>query len=296
MITCSLVDAVYPHLLKIARVRNYAYYMGAAATSRRHAAAFSGGRRPLFGIDRMLHPDVEAAEAIGRALAHGAIGDITALGGGFGITNLPVGAGSPLDGIALRALPSLAGWRYLIAYVESNAGAALPGGDTVLRAGDRVGVISRTEEIGDLAAFVSAASEDFGRIAILGAGRVGRLVLDRRRDDNPPTLLSRLAGKSGGGRVLLVDDDPERCREAAEHHPGVRVLCGDILDDDLVAEEDLGACGLFVAASDNYERNLIAAAYLKAHGVRKTIVLTADSAFGGIARQLGVDVDRKSVV
>lgn len=26
MITCSLVDAVYPEILKIARVRNYAYY------------------------------------------------------------------------------------------------------------------------------------------------------------------------------------------------------------------------------------------------------------------------------
>ena len=27
MITCSLVDAVYPEILKIARVRNFAYYM-----------------------------------------------------------------------------------------------------------------------------------------------------------------------------------------------------------------------------------------------------------------------------
>ena len=290
MITCSLVDAVYPRIFKIARVRNYAYYAGAARTLSHHAEAFANGR-PLFGIDRMLHPDVEAAEAIGRALAHGAIGDVTALGGGFCITNLPVGAGCPLDGIALRALHDLPGWRYLIAYVETASGAALPSGETVLRAGDRIGVLSRAADINALAPFVSATSESIGRIAILGAGRIGRLVLDSRSAGSSPSLFERLAGRGGEAEhFLMVDDDPDRCREAAELNPGVRVLCGDILDDDLVMEEGIGACDLFVAASDNYERNLIAAAYLKSRGVPKTIVLTADSAFGGIASQLGVDV------
>ena len=33
MITCSLVDASYPDVLKIARVRNYAYYTRTAATA-----------------------------------------------------------------------------------------------------------------------------------------------------------------------------------------------------------------------------------------------------------------------
>ena len=290
MITCSLVDAVYPEILKIARVRNYAYYMGAAATSRRHAAAFSGGRRPLFGIDRMLHPDVEAAAAIGRAMAHGAIGDVTGLGGGFGITNLPVGAGSPLDGIALRGLAALEDWRYLVAYVETASGASLPSGDTVLHAGDHIGVISRTAEIHALPDFVAAESERFDRIAVFGAGRIGSLVLDSRLNGRRSLWRERLLGKGGGGRLLLVDSDPRRCREAAEAYPGARVLCGDVLDDDLIGEEDIGSCDLLVAASDNYERNLIAAAYLKSRGVSKTIALTADSAFGGIARKLGIDV------
>ena len=291
MITCSLVDAVYPRLLKIARVRNYAYYMGAAATSRRHAEAFSGGRRPLFGIDRMLHPDVEAAAAIGRAMAHGAIGDVTGLGGGFGITNLPVGAGSRLDGVALRGLNALEDWHYLVAYVETAAGASLPSGDTVLHAGDHIGVISRTADIHALPDFVAADSESFGRIAVFGAGRIGSLVLDSRLGGPKGPWRERLLGKgTPGGRLLLVDADPHRCREAAEAYPGVHVLCGDILDDDLLDEEDIGSCDLLVAASDNYDRNLIAAAYLKSRGVKKTIALTADSAFGGIARKLGIDV------
>ncbi|MBR7064152.1 MAG: NAD-binding protein, partial [Treponema sp.] len=76
MITCSLVDAVYPDVLKIARVRNYAYYVNTAEAKQTHADSFSGKQRPLYGIDFMIHPDVEAAEAIVNAVENGAIGDV----------------------------------------------------------------------------------------------------------------------------------------------------------------------------------------------------------------------------
>ena len=57
MITCSLVDAVYPDVLKIARVRNYAYYLNTAKAEKKHANDFSGKNRPLYGINYMIHPD-----------------------------------------------------------------------------------------------------------------------------------------------------------------------------------------------------------------------------------------------
>ena len=47
MITCSLADAVYPNVLKIARVRNYAYYVNTAAASASHASQIRAHHRPL---------------------------------------------------------------------------------------------------------------------------------------------------------------------------------------------------------------------------------------------------------
>ena len=47
MITCSLVDAVYPDLLKIARVRNYAYYVNTASAEKKHSDTFGAKHRPL---------------------------------------------------------------------------------------------------------------------------------------------------------------------------------------------------------------------------------------------------------
>ena len=103
MITCSLADAAYPALLKIARVRNYAYYTRTAAMAARRRADPVSAARPLFGIDRMLNPDVEAATAISSVIEHGAVGNVIELGGGHGVVALPVASGSPLDGTPLRA-------------------------------------------------------------------------------------------------------------------------------------------------------------------------------------------------
>ena len=76
MITCSLVDSVYPDILKIARVRNFSYYMDTAAAVKKHAETFTGKHRPLYGIDYMINPDIEAAEAVVHAVESGAVSDV----------------------------------------------------------------------------------------------------------------------------------------------------------------------------------------------------------------------------
>ena len=90
--------------------------------------------------------------------------------------------------------------------------------------------------------------------------------------------------------IFLVDSDEGRCREAKERFRGIRVLCGDMSDKDFIRDEGLDACDLMVAVSPNYDRNLVAAAYMKSLGVQKTIALTESSEFDDVARKLGIDV------
>ena len=90
--------------------------------------------------------------------------------------------------------------------------------------------------------------------------------------------------------ILVIDKDPQLCREMSEKFPEARILNGDITDDGLLQNEGVCECDLMVAASGNYERNLLTAAYLKLRGVSKVIALTSDSAFDEIASKLGVNV------
>ena len=55
-------------------------------------------------------------------------------------------------------------------------------------------------------------------------------------------------------------------------------------------EENLYSCDLIVAASGNYELNLVTAAYMKSKGASKAVALTASTAYGAVARKLGLDV------
>ena len=303
MITCSLVDAVYPKLLKIARVRNYAYYANMVATTREHAEALSKNHRPLYGIDYMIHPDVEAAGAIVRAIERGAtVSEAVALGDQFELSAVIIEPGSKLDGLALRDIKSVTnGLSVILVYVETETGTVLPNGETTLKVGNRIGALTLASDVPKLLELCNTKVDSLRKIAILGAERIGMTVADhimKRRLSSLEKTLGESTWKKLFGRyaqifshnLIIIDDDEKRCAEASERYPDAKVLCGDATDEGLIQEESLENCDLLVATTHNYEKNLIAAAYLESMGVKKTISLTADTAFGNIARKLGVEV------
>ena len=289
MITCSLVGIRHPKLLKIARVRNEAYYAACSP-----GKAGEGLDAPLpHGIGTMLNPDVEAANAVQRAVAHGVIGNVVDLGGGFCITEFVAKATSVLVGLKMKEIGAMTGWRGLVAYVENGNGAILPNGETELKAGDKVGVVSSAADIGELSRLMSGKDNCAPRrIIVFGAGEIGTLIVEKLLEARPAAnvLLSLMRKLSTCSEIFLVDADERRCREAKERFRGIRVLCGDISDKDFIRDEGLDACDLMIAVSPSYDRNLVAAAYLKSLGVQKTIALTESSEFDDVARKLGVDV------
>lgn len=291
MITCSLVDAVYPNVMKIARVRNNAYYLPRSLTAK--TGEIAAAMRPPFGIDSMLHPDVEAAAAIGRALSHGVVGNVTALDGCYGIASVRVEEGSPLDGLQLKKISTIPGWTGLVAYIENESGAVLPSGDTNLKVGDRIGLLASGPEMQSVLKAVAGKPLAYPhRLAVFGAGRIGTNVIEHYLAARAPSsFMSSIFGRADKGcEVVLVDSCERLCREATERFHGIRVLCGDITDADFIGEEGIADCDVMVAASGIFERNLIAAAYLKSRGVKKTIALTESSEFYDVAAKLGIDV------
>ena len=311
MITCSLVDAVYPNVMKIARVRNDAYYLGSRVKGEGSRDKGLGPRveglgsrvegpglrcdgvRPPFGIDTMLHPDIEAADAIGRALSHGVVGNVVALEGRYGIATLKLDETSPLVGLQLKDISTIPNWTGLVAYIENADGAVLPSGDTRLAVGDNIGLLASSAEMQGLLKFVAGAPlASPRRLAVFGAGRIGsHVVAGHLAAHEPASFLSSVFGRTEKGcEVVLVDSSERLCREATERFKGIRVLCGDITDADFISEEGLADCDVMVAASGMYERNLVAAAYLKSRGVKKTIALTESSEFNDVAERLGIDV------
>lgn len=294
MITCSLADAVYPDVLKIARVRNYAYYLNTSVAKEKHAATFTGTHRPLYGIDYMIHPDVEAAEAIVEAVRTGAVSDVLSFeNSDYELARITVEEGSKMDGCKLLDVRSLSDKPFLIAYVEADGRTSLPSGATVLKADDSIGLLTRSENLKELFALCGSHIKELKKVALVGAGRIGTIVADRIINRKKASFFSRLTGSTESHMVqnlMIVDSDETLAKAASARYPTANVFCSDVTDEGFIQEEGMNTCDLVICATHNHELNMVMAAYLESLGVGKTISLVASSAYATIARKLGVDV------
>ena len=294
MITCSLVDAVYPNVLKIARVRNFAYYMNKEKVHKKQVEFSSEKQRPLYGIDYMIHPDVEAAQAIVHAVESGAVSDVVTFENSeYELTRVVIEKGSKFAGAALMDLRSMTDTPFLISYVESHGFPRLPSGKTVLEEGDFIGVLTKKGDIAKILELTGTEVETIDKIALVGAGKIGTQIAEKLLSNKKQkSFLLRLFGKSKiiNSNFAIVDSDKLLAKEAAERFPEAKVFVGDITDENFLYEESLTTYDLVICATQNHELNMVGAAYLESLGVGKTVSLVESAPFAEIARKLGVDV------
>ena len=151
MITCSLVDSVYPSVLKVARVRNEEYYLDKEKTETWK------GSRPIYGIDYMVHPDSEVASVICNAVFHGAVNEVLQFeDSSFVLVSLSVGGRSVLDGARMKEIRGSAKTDFIVCYVENETSAYIPSGETVLHEGDRIGILTKKDGLPDFFRMASA--------------------------------------------------------------------------------------------------------------------------------------------
>ena len=294
MIICSLVDQAYPEILKIARVRNDAYYANTAVVKKSHANTFTENHRPLYGIDYMIHPDVEAADAIVEAVENGAVSNIITFDNSeMQISRITVGPGSVLEGHKLMELRTLTDIHLLVSYVEIDGKTQLAGGNTIMTAGCTLGILSKKEDVKKILELCGSKQQEFKKIAIVGAGRIGTLIAEKIIQPKKNSLLKRIAEHnfSTSQDIVLIDNDYKHAEAAAEKFgKKARVLHGDASDESFLREENLTDFDLVICATHHHEMNMVVAAYLESLGVKQSISLVNNAAFATIATKLGVDV------
>lgn len=291
MITCSLVDRVYPKILKVARVRNYAYYTNTQNATKSHQDMFKGDVRPVYGIDYMIHPDVEAALAIVNAVEHGAIMESLQFGtSGYELVKITVEKGSAIDGKLLSEVRGLVLRPFLVAYLENDTTSSLPAGSTKINAGDRLGILLDKNDIAEIAKLCGTPLLELKRIVLVGAGRIGTIVAQRLSLSKSTSKIAKLFGFANTKRFLIIDSDNTRAKVASESFPNAQIAKADITDAGFVEEEGIDKFDLAISTTGNYELNMVISAYLESLGVKRTVALVSSTSFSHIARMLGVDV------
>ncbi|MBQ0166801.1 MAG: Trk system potassium transport protein TrkA [Treponema sp.] len=288
MITCSLVESMYPDVITIARVRNYDYYIDANESDGEPRDS-----RHLYGINFMVHPDVEAIEAIVNAVEHGAVTEAVDFEGSkFELANITIEKNSTLDGLTVQEIRKHTDKSFVVAFVEKEGVAMLPSGPTLLHAGDRIGFLADRDDLQSFVELCGSELRVFHKIAILGAGRIGTGVAEKLIKPAKKGILSRISTlkKKINQQIVIIDPDDKLTQAAAARFPEAHVYRGEITDDSLIEDEGIAAFDLVIAATHNHEKNMIASAYLESIGVKSTVCLITNSSYSAIARNIGIDV------
>lgn len=252
--------------VKVARVRNPAHFAPGSLLS---AAE--------LGVDLMISPERECAWEVFQLLSTPAATDLARLAEGrvqmLGMRILP---GAPVDGKTLAQLDrELKGRPFVLVAVVRDEVTLIPTGSTVLRSGDKVYLLSPTEEVPFLPQLAGYPASQLRRVIIAGGS------------DEGEHLARHLAEQRVHSTILELN--PERSRELAENLPDSLVLLGDARDMELLEMEGVGEADGFVALTDRDEVNMVVALMAKSLGARTVIPIVHRTEYMKLVDRVGLD-------
>ncbi len=182
---------------------------------------------------------------------------------------------SPICDMSLIEMRKAYDVKFLVCAVSRDDTVYIPSGDFILKAGDRIGIISSPAELHKLFKLLVPSQKQVRNIMLVGASRT-------------TYYLAKMLTMAGN-HTKIVDIDKTRCEELCEAVPKAVVICGDPADEDVLLEEGIEDTDAFVALTGIDEENILLSFTAANHNVSKVISKVNREAFASVAAKLGLD-------
>lgn len=263
LLCCTTAHSMNPKLHTIARIRNPEY----------NEQAYK--MRDVFGLSLVINPENQAATEIHRLLKYpGFLRRDTFAKGRTEIVELRVDAGSKLRNVKLMDLKSIVKCQVLVCAVLRNGSAIAPGGDFILREGDRLFVTALSENLTTLLNNLSIITRRVRRVMICGGGMVGYYLAARLEKE--------------GVQVKIVESSLQRCQELSTLLPDADIIHGDVSDQDLLISEGMAQYDALVSCTGRDELNMIVSLYAASRGVPQVITRLSNADNRSLIDSLGL--------
>ncbi len=229
------------------------------------------------GIDLVIHPEMEVAGRLQRLIDFPAATDVLEFGDGtLRLAAFHLNADSPLVGQPLeRSFPPRAEARVLVCAVLRDGRVLIPRGADRLHADDQIYLLGRPGDLEVRLPEVGLAGPPITHVVIGGGSQVAE------------TVARNLEGS--GITVKIIEPDEKRCGVLSEALAHAIVLRGELTDVDLMREENVGSCDLFLAVSNDEEDNMLTSMLARRLGARKVFCLLNRPEYVPLAPSLGID-------
>ena len=263
LLSCMTAHGLNQKLHTIARIRDPEY------------AEQVYRMRDVFNLSMTVNPERQAAREIERLLKlPGFLRRDTFAKGRAEIVELRIDKNSKLTDVSLIEMYRIVRCRVLVCTVLRNGEAIIPGGQFVLREGDRIFVTAPTSNLATLLKNLGIHTRRVRNCLIGGGGKVS-------------FYLAKLLEKDGIS-VRIVERDAARCRDLAAALPECSIVCGDCSDRTELENQGLLNCDAFLSMTGVDEMNMITSLYATGRGVSQVITKLGRSGSTALADSLSL--------
>ena len=253
--------------------------LGAATTiARVHHSAYFDRHGLDYGrhlsIDHLVCPEHTTAQAIASALrSPGALAIEQFARGKIQMQALPVADKAKAVGVPLKDLALPQACR--LAIIRRGERVIIPGAGTRLAGGDVATVIGEAASFDKVSAMLTGGTEQRLKVVVMGGSTqavwVARALRHRRF------------------AVRLFEPDRQRAEELSEKLDWITVLNEEVISADAMAGERIGKADAFVAATDDDESNVLAAAMAKSIGADLAVAVQQRGTYLHLLEHVGID-------
>ncbi len=246
LLCCMTAHGLNPNIHTIARVCNPEY------TDQIYVM------RQMFGLSMAVNPERQAATEIERLLKYpGFLKRDTFTKGRVEIVELRIDKKSKLCNVALNDLDGIVKCKTLVCAVLRDGKAVAPGGNFVLREGDRIYVTAFTNILTLLLKNLGILTHKVKRVMICGGGRISYYLAKQLQNS--------------GVQVQIIEKDQERCRQLSAILPSACIIQGDSTNQLLLESEGVSSCDALATMTGLDELNMIISLYGNSCGVPQVI-------------------------
>jgi len=294
IVACGLVSAESQAVRTLARIENPFY------------STLSDVQHRAFGLDVIINPAAETAEAIARIVDEGFAEDVIPLHEGrlqlrlVEATSMPAYVGKALKDV--RPVAQAEGARQdggaglLVVGVIRDKAMLVPSGDTEIASSDFLYLLGPPATLDAALGAVAGIRSAAKRILVVGATRIAERLVARFVEDSKQGFIGRLLGKRR--YITVIDSSEADCKRVARAHQGVEVIQGDCAEEGILEGAGIARADLVLCATESQAYNILTAQLGKFLGAKKCLALTVNDRYMALGPSLDIDalVSVKDVV
>ncbi len=296
IVACGLVAETFSRPKTIARVRS-PYFTSLQSRKRR-----------ILGVDYILNPEAETAQAVARLIFRGMSTEIIDVKeAGIQLRKLRASEDSRFPGKSLSEVRSSIGRDFMVPAVIRQGELHIPSGNYTFESIDVVFLLGEPKELDRLFGRSSRSSLKLRRILQFGAGALGRQVLRelgvpvsdkgstrRKIKEKMPNALSLL----GNPTIKVIDENKDAAKQVANEFSDIEVVCRDLSDELIIEEEGVGRADVALCLTESQSVNLVTALTAKKSGASRALAVVYNDLYMRLEGLVDIDdlVSQKSVV